>query len=146
MAIGNRLITKPVRFLSPLSLKLVISNNRIPLKKREYDYLTTYAPNAVTQAQPDIYADMTGDYLIVAPTPDVAYAFELRYRERLTPLSSGNQTNFITDNYPNLISAACFLEAAIFLKNKSDQDKWEAKYLEEKDRVKNLEKMKLIDG
>lgn len=146
LVMGDRLITKPARTLYAEDLRIIVTSNAVPLRKRDYAYLRDFWPNNGTQGQPVIYADMGADYYIVAPTPDAAYTFELRYKERLTPLSAGNQTNFITDEYPNLITFAALLQAAIYLRNADDQVKYQAQYDAEKQRVLGLETKRKIMG
>jgi hypothetical protein len=70
---------------------------------------------------PKFYADYDYDHWLVAPTPDIAYPFEVLYYERINPLSSENQTNWITQNAPNLMLYGTLLQAMPFLKNDARQ-------------------------
>jgi hypothetical protein len=57
----------------------------------------------------------------LAPTPDQAYSFEVLYYERIQPLSSTNQTNWLTQNAPNAMLFGTLLQAMPFLKNDQRQ-------------------------
>ena len=54
---------------------------------------------------------------VLAPTPDQAYTFEVLYYERIAPLSSTNQTNWLTQYAPNAMLYGTLLQAMPFLKN-----------------------------
>jgi hypothetical protein len=80
-----------------------------------------YAPDTATTGVPLYYSDYDYDHWIVAPTPDAAYQFEVLYYERISPLSSENQTNWLTQNAPNAMLFGTLLQAMPFLKNDSRQ-------------------------
>ena len=80
-------------------------------------------------AQPLYYADTDWDHFYLAPTPDQAYTFELLYYERIQPLSSTNQTNWLTQNAPNAMLFGTLLQAVMFLKN-DQRTIFEQKYQE----------------
>jgi hypothetical protein len=65
----------------------------------------------------------------LAPTPDQAYAFEVLYYERIQPLSSENQTNWLTQNAPTAMLYGTLLQAMPFLKNDQRQI-FQQKYIE----------------
>ena len=67
------------------------------------------------------YADTDWEHWYLAPTPDFAYAFEVLYYERIAPLSSENQTNWLTQNAPNAMLFGTLLQAMPFLKNDQRQ-------------------------
>jgi hypothetical protein len=57
----------------------------------------------------------------LAPTPDQDYEFEVLYYERIQPLSSDIQTNWLTRNAPNAMLYGTLLQAMPFLKNDQRQ-------------------------
>jgi hypothetical protein len=67
------------------------------------------------------YADYDYDHWLVSPTPNQNYDFEVLYYERLQPLDSANQTNWITQNAPNAMLFGTLLQAMPFLKNDQRQ-------------------------
>jgi len=80
----------------------------------------------------------------VAPTPDQAYTFEVLYYERIQPLSSDNQTNWLTQNAPNAMLYGTLLQAMPFLKNDQRQI-FQEKYKEAMDALKAEDLLRLGD-
>ena len=66
---------------------------------------------------PQFYADYDYDHWLLAPIPDKAYNFEVLYYERIPPLSTANQTNWLTQNAPNVMLFGTLLQAQMFLKD-----------------------------
>lgn len=100
-----------------------------PLLLRPLEYLRNYWPNPNTQGTPRFYADYNATHFLFAPTPDQAYTFELVYYARLQPLSSTNDSNWMTLNVPQALFAACMVEACRFAKNTTRQEVWEQAYV-----------------
>jgi len=130
VSIGNPVLQKPARWRKTVSLNITDSSgNKNPVLLRKYEYLTNYWPNNTSTAQPLYYADTDWDHFYLAPTPDQAYTFELLYYERIQPLSSTNQTNWLTQNAPNAMLFGTLLQAVMFLKN-DQRTIFEQKYQE----------------
>ena len=121
MTIGNPVIQKPARWRKTTSMEVSSAGSKSPVLLRKYEYLKSYTPDATTTGLPLFYADYDYDHWLVAPTPDQAYPFEVLYYERLEPLSSSNQTNWITQNAPNAMLFGTLLQAMPFLKNDARQ-------------------------
>ena len=121
MTIGNPVIQKPARWRKTVSMEVSLNSSKSPVLLRKYEYLKLYTPNAATTGLPLYYADYDYDHWLVAPTPDQAYSFEVLYYERIAPLSSANQTNWITQNAPNAMLFGTLLQAMPFLKNDARQ-------------------------
>lgn len=121
MTIGNPVIQKPARWRKTTSMEVSSNGSKSPVLLRKYEYLKSYTPDATTTGLPLFYADYDYDHWLVAPTPDQAYPFEVLYYERLEPLSSSNQTNWITQNAPNAMLFGTLLQAMPFLKNDARQ-------------------------
>jgi hypothetical protein len=64
----------------------------------------------------------------VAPTPTLAYSFEVLYYERVQPLDSTNQTNWFTVYAPQALLYGSLLQAMPFLKNDERTPIWQAQY------------------
>jgi hypothetical protein len=130
MTIGNPNIAKPARWRKTVSMNITdASGNRTPVLLRKYEYLTNYWPNNTETSTPLFYSDTDWDHWYVAPTPDKAYSFEVLYYERIAPLSSTNQTNWLTQNAPTAMLFGTLLQAMPFLKNDQRQI-FQQKYLE----------------
>ena len=79
--------------------------------------IKSYSPNANDTGVPLYYSDYDYEHWFVGPTPDQDYAFEVLFYERISPLSSENQTNWLTQNAPNAMLFGTLLQAMPFLKN-----------------------------
>lgn len=131
MTVGEPIIAKPTRWRETVSFNIGTGINhqrRTPLFERTYEWVRAFAADPTVLGQPRYYADYNQDHFIVGLSPDYAYPFELIYRERLEPLSSANQTNWLTEYAPQLILSACMLEAQPFLKNLEMIAMWQATY------------------
>ncbi len=130
MTSGNPVLQKPSRWRKTVSFNITnTSGVRSPVLLRKYEYLTNYSTNNTVTGVPLYYSDTSWDFWYVAPTPDQAYSFEVLYYERIEPLSSLNQTNWLTQNAPNAMLFGTLLQAMPFLKNDQRQI-FQQKYLE----------------
>ena len=121
MTIGNPNLQKPSRWRKTVSMSVIVNGAKQPVLLRKYEYLTNYNSNPSNTSTPLYYADTDWDHWYLSPTPDLAYPFEVLYYERLAPLSSTNQTNWITQNAPNAMLFGTLLQAMPFLKNDQRQ-------------------------
>ena len=120
MSAGNPVIPKPARWRKTVSMNVTSGGVKSSLFLRKYEYLQSYNANGST-GLPLYYGDYDYDHWLVSPTPDKAYTFEVLYYERLQPLSSANQTNWITQNAPNSMLFGTLLQAVIYLKTEQRQ-------------------------
>lgn len=116
LSINNPVLPKPVRWRETTSLYLKIAGEAKFLNQRSYTFCRAYWPEPVNTDTPQFYADYDYEHLLVVPTPDSAYDFELAYFERPLPLSESNQTNWTTQYAPQLLLYGTLLEAQPFLK------------------------------
>jgi hypothetical protein len=118
MEASNPVLQKPARWRKTVSMTVTDSSgNTNPVFLRKLEYLQNYWPNATDTALPKFYADTDYEHFYLAPTPDQNYTFELLYYERILPLSSVNQTNWLTQYAPNAMLFGTLLQAMPFLKN-----------------------------
>jgi hypothetical protein len=129
MTAGNPVLQKPARWRKTVSMNVTVDGKKQPILLRKYEYLKSYAPDATDTNVPQYYADTDWDHWYLAPTPDADYAFEVLYYERIAPLSSTNQTNWLTQNAPNAMLFGTLLQAMPFLKNDQRQI-FQQKYVE----------------
>lgn len=117
MNINNAIIPKPARWRKTVSFNVTGSSGTpSPVYLRKYEYLLNYNTGGTT-GQPLYYADYDYDHWLVSPTPNDDYPFQVLFYERLQPLSSTNQTNWLTQNAPNAMLYGTLLQAMPFLKN-----------------------------
>lgn len=122
MTAGNPVLQKPARWRKTVSMNYINSAGaRTPVLLRKYEYLTNFWPNNTLTSPPQFYSDTDWDHWYVAPTPDQSYTFEVLYYERIAPLSSTNQTNWLTQNAPTAMLFGTLLQAMPFLKNDQRQ-------------------------
>ena len=128
MNIGEPVIVKPARWRKTVSVNLIDNNQRQPVFLRKYEYLRNYWPNAIQTDTPIYYCDYDYTHWLVAPTPDLAYNYEVLYYERVQPLDVTNQTNWFTQYAPQAMLYGSLLQAMPFLKNDERIPMWQAQY------------------
>lgn len=117
LSTGNPVVQKPARWRKTVSMNITVNGKKQPVLLRKYEYLKNYWPDTNQISNPLYYADTDWDHWYLAPTPDQDYAMEVLYYERIAPLSSTNQTNWLTQNAPNAMLFGTLLQAMPFLKN-----------------------------
>jgi hypothetical protein len=128
MTASTSIIDKPARWHKTVSMNITVSGERQPVLLRKYEYLREYWPNATSTGTPEFYSDYDYTHWLVAPTPDLAYTFEVLYYERIQPLDSSNQTNWFTIYAPQALLYGSLLQAMPFLKNDERMAMWKANY------------------
>jgi hypothetical protein len=128
MTASTSIIDKPARWHKTVSMNITVSGVRQPVLLRKYEYLREYWPNATSTGTPVFYSDYDYTHWLVAPTPDLAYTFEVLYYERIQPLDSSNQTNWFTIYAPQALLYGSLLQAMPFLKNDERMTMWKANY------------------
>ena len=142
MEAGNPVIPKPARWRKTTSFNLTVGGVKQPVFLRKYEYLINYANG--TPGTPLYYGDYDYDNWLVSPTPDQNYTFEVLYYERIQPLSSENQTNWLTRNAPNAMLYGTLLQAMPFLKN-DQRVIFQQKYTEAITALSNEDKLRIAD-
>lgn len=131
MVAGTSIYQKPSRWRRTVSINFgagTTLDQRTPLFSRSYEYCRSYWPDDSETAQPKFYADYSDQYMLVAPTPDAAYPFEMVYYSKPLLLDDANQTNWITENWPQLLLYATLREVAPFMKDDQRMATWEQMY------------------
>ena len=145
MQIGNPVIPKPARWRKTTSMTLSVSGQKQPLLVRKLEYLNTYAQDVTATGVPLYYADYDYDHWLVAPTPNQAYPFEALCYTRLEPLSSSNQTNWLTQNAPNAMLFGTLKQTAPFLKNDARLAVWKSMFDEALVALKTEDTLRVAD-
>ena len=144
MQVNNAVIPKPARWRKTVSMNITVDGVLQSVSLRKYEYLRNYAPDSTVTGVPLYYADYDYDNWLVAPTPDDSYDFEVLYYERLVPLSSTTQTNWITQNAPNAMLYGTLLQAMPFLKN-DQRVIFQQKYTESVQALTLEDKLRIAD-
>lgn len=131
LAAGNPVIAKPDRWRDTVSVFIgtgTNNNSRSALYTRSYDYLRSYWPDATQTGEPLFYSDYDYNHWLVAPTPDEDYPIEILYYQLPALLTEEAQTNWLTENAPEILLYATLLEATPFLKNDERIPVWQNMY------------------
>jgi hypothetical protein len=91
------------------------------------------------------YSDYGYDHLLVAPTPDQDYPFEFAFLQLPEPLSANVQTNWLTNNAPDVLLYATLLEATPFLQNDDRMPMWKEMYTRGLDSLNIQDDMRVKD-
>jgi hypothetical protein len=127
----NPVVTKPDRWRDTVSMFIGTGTNndtRSALFTRSYDYLRSYWPDATQTGEPIFYSDYDYNHWLVAPTPDADYPIEILYYQLPPLLDEEAQTNWLTENAPEILLYATLLEATPFLKNDERIPVWQNMY------------------
>lgn len=145
---GQSTYPKPDRWRETVSMNYgtqTSSNTRVQLYPRSYEFIRMYHPDDSQQAAPKYYGDYNYSNIIVAPTPDSSYPFELVYYQLPPLLDDQTQTNWLTVYAPRLLRFACLVEATRFLKNDERIQTWESAYQSELSSMKQEDMSRIAD-
>ena len=145
MTQNANVIDKPARWHKTVSMNITVAGKRQPVLLRRYEYLREYWPDPTLTDVPKFYTDYDYTHWMVAPTPDVAYNFEVLYYERLQPLDSANQVNWFTIYAPQALLYGTLLQAMPFLKNDERVQLWQALYQQSMDVLVAEDKLRVAD-
>jgi hypothetical protein len=122
---------KPARWRQNITLNCsttVGGNVRNQLMIRSYEFIRINYPDDTVTGLPLYYSDYGYNNFLVAPTPDVAYSFELAYLELPEPISVTTQTNWLTNYAPDVLLYASLLESVSYLKDDERVPVWQQYY------------------
>ena len=108
------------------------NKQRSELVRVDQDFMNEYydTPEAGQSDKPKYYANWDMGTIVVAPTPNAVYKFEIGITKKQTGLSTSNTETWISVNAPRVLLYACLCEAFKFLKAPNDQQVYEASYNE----------------
>lgn len=120
---GNKYLSAPSDFLSPLSLSYTDGNgDQHFLLFKDTDFVQTFNPDGSDTGSPRFYAQFDVDNFIVGPTPDSNYNVELHYFYRPASLTAGAEdgTTWLSENAPLAMLYGSLVEAYTFMKGEQD--------------------------
>lgn len=120
-------------------------STRTPVFARSYEYCRSYWPDESVQGVPKFYADYSDQYMLITPTPGAAYPFEINYYMKPPLLDEANQTNWITESWPQLLLYATLREIAPFMKDAEGMGTWEGMYEKLKGSITGDDLKKVVD-
>ncbi len=142
---NTAIVAKPARWRKTVSMTIVVNGEKQPVLLRKLEYLNQYAQSVSTPGVPVYYADYDYEHWIVAPTPDQNYAMEALVYTRLAPLSSDNQTNWLTQYAPNALLYGTLLEMTLFVKSDNRAPLWKSMYDEAMQALKAEDALRVAD-
>jgi hypothetical protein len=104
------------------------NNVSVPILERTYEFCRFYWPDATQTADPEFYCDYGYDNWLFAPTPSASLPIEIAYQAIAEPLDETHQTNWLTNNAPDLLFNASMLQAFTFLKDPGQIQIWQGVY------------------
>ncbi len=125
---GVSVIAKPDGWRETVSFAVVEASRRRQLYARSYEYLRAYWPDESETGTPQFYADYGVAHWAIAPTPASAIPVEVMIYQMPELLSDANQTNWLTDEAPDLLLAKSLAEAYRFVKNTERAAEYDAMY------------------
>lgn len=158
--VNNATIEKPADWQETISIIYGSADNffinNVVLFPRSYEFCINYWPNVNLSdaANPPLfYSDYQPGqenvspykYYLIVPTPDKEYNYQITYIGRPNLITNENQTNILTDYYPDLLFYAAFLEALIYLKDDQRMPVYTKLYQESLTAANNLTKDRYID-
>lgn len=122
------ILPKPVGYRFANYMQIVVDSKKKILQKRREDYINDYWPDVSISEVPKYYSDTGAANFAFAPTPDQAYAYELKYTKAPDKLSTTNQTNYFINSCKDILLAACMIEMTTFMKAWSQIPVFEKQY------------------
>lgn len=126
LTLNSPAVVKPERWVETISFTIQTPDGIVVLKERSRETIQSMYPILTETNSPKYYAEWQENYYYVGPTPDDAYDFELMMYQAPPALSDIQQTNYLTDNAPDLLLYSTLLEAEGYLKNDERLPVWKA--------------------
>lgn len=138
VTMGNPLVTLPPRAVTVRDAWMrwpSATGGRRWLDRRDRSYMNDYWPDHTMTGTPRMFCDLGDGSLLVLPTSANTTEAELHLTVRPAGISASNPTNWLGDNYPDLLFFAAMVALAGYMKNygaQADDPKmamsWEAQY------------------
>jgi hypothetical protein len=128
---NENVIQKPADWRNTITFNVgngTNDNTRNQILLRSYEFCRQYWPDDSQTGLPAYYCDYGFNNWLVVPTPDQAYPYEIAYLQQFGPLDDQNQTNWLTDNAPELLFNCVMMMSKLYTKDKEDQQFWENVY------------------
>lgn len=136
---GNEFLSTPSDFMAPFSL--AVDNSGLEhLMFRDLPFIRESYPDANTTGVPKYYSLFDEDSMIMAPTPNNNFRFELSYFYRPDSITvSSDGTSWLGTNAPNALLYGALVEAYTFMKGSPDiMQNYQQRFEAAIDRLKNV--------
>lgn len=125
LTVNSNTVSKPDDLKYIHWFRVNTGSSNVLLKRKQQDYIIDYWPNPALTGVPKYYSYNTESTLVIAPTPDTAYNYGIKYTGAPLPLGTSQQTNYFTANCPDILYSATLVEMAKFMKAWSQVETWE---------------------
>ena len=134
---NNNLISVPALWGSNLTFEYSVpgpndTNTLVVLQYVPFELIQNFENQAggvsLQETLPRYYSNMGLNYLIISPTPTVAYPFQIAYDTNNPQLMSTQQTNFITQQMYDVLFLATLYYAYCFLQDTAQAQTYEQRY------------------
>ena len=133
---GEILAIETVNLFTPITDGSSVAT-RVPIVPASQAVINTVYPSATSSncGQPEFFARITNTQLSFGPAPDQAYGTEVVGTIRPSPLSASNSSTWITQNLPELMTAATMVFMTGYMRDYGSQSddprmsmSWEGQY------------------
>lgn len=141
LQVGLGVYRKPDRWRDTISMNIAGA----PLFARSYEYCRNYWPVESETDTPEFFADYDYNHWLLVPTPAATTPVEILYYEQPALLGDDQQTNWLTEYAPGLLTYATLLEATPFLKNDERVAIWQGMYDAAKGALSTQDMKRILD-
>lgn len=121
LSASTRLLTAPEDMISVYSFAVNNGSNVYSLLvPKDVSFMREAFPTSTTEGLPRYYARQDDNELLLGPTPDSAYAYELNYFYRPNSIVTDTDGTWISENAPMCLFYGCVYQAYLFLKGEED--------------------------
>lgn len=149
VTISQPVIQKAAQWLNNaycLMSPLATPTQPVHLLERSYEFCRQYWPDATAVGFPKYYCDRDFQNWYLAPTPDHNYAYEIGYFETPTLIDETHDTNWLTQNAPEIVLYATLLETAPYLKDDDRVPVWKTAYDQAKEALQKEDQLRIMDN
>ena len=125
-------------FMSVKGMNIVVSSTRRQMRPVSIHFIDATWPSdtaATTPSVPTYFAFLSDQNYVVGPAPDQGYSMEVFGTVRPAPLSSSNQTTYLSNYLSDLLFAGCMCSIAGYMRDFGSQSddprmamSWENQY------------------
>lgn len=116
-ASGVFVVVEQMNVITPSSVTDPDLGTRVPMLPTSREYHDIVYPSVAGAGVPSLFAPINQEDWIVGAWPDEAYTVEVVGTIRPAPLSSENQTTFLSEYLPDVFLAAALVMSAGYQKN-----------------------------
>lgn len=148
LTVGQSIYAKPDRWRETVSMHIGACcdfEEFTLLRQRSYEHLRAFWPNGTLTGQPRFYAEHGPDHWLIVPTPDQAYPWQLKAYLQPKMLGEDNDTNWLTEDAPQLLLHRALFELYTFLRDSAGAAMHKGLYTEALQSLTRQDVKKIMD-